>query len=339
MATENSLLLNSTTLGNQEDSKWFYVLAWPLMMLYACWAALKVWPYRLWRWAMCRPSDGADEEEWKEYQKRWWLGPRNALWLFDSHWLGEMVRNGVTTSEALDGINAVPVLSRKGELNTWGGWWVRFWLNQPDGQAVRNRLRITFREILNELCRLWESRQAGQKIHVLSLASGSAQATIEAMAVFLAAYSDARGNIELHLVDRSGSSLLRATHLAKVRGVDSHVFIHTQDVKSFLAAQPDGSWDMVEMVGFLDYRKWKSAVEICGAIRRVLKAGGMFISAHIGPSIWSFVVRWVINWPLLLRRPISAYRRILLWAGFAESEVKILDEPHKIHPVGVCRKR
>lgn len=338
LATEHSLLMNSSTLGVMEYSRWFYVLSWPLMMLYACWAVPKVWCYRLFLFTVCRPSPDADSEEWSEYYKRWWLGPRNALWLFDSHWLGKMVRNGVTTSEALDGINAAPVLSIKGELNTWGGWWVRFWLNQPDGQAVRNRLRITFREVLNELCRLWESRQPGQKIRVLSLACGSAQATIESLAVFLAAYAEARGNVELHLVDRSGSSLLRATHLARVRGVDRYVSMYTQDVKSFLAAQPDNSWDMVEMVGFLDYRPWRSAVAICGQIRRVLKPGAMFISAHIGPSLWSFVVRWVINWPMLIRRAIPRYRSILLQAGFAESEVEIRDEPHRIHPVGVCRK-
>lgn len=339
LATEHSLLMNSSTLGVMEYSQWFYVLSWPLMMLYACWAVPKVWCYRLFLFIVCRPSPDADSEEWSEYYKRWWLGPRNALWLFDSHWLGKMVRNGVTTSEALDGINAVPVLSIKGELNTWGGWWVRFWLNQPDGQAVRNRLRITFREVLNELCRLWESRQPGQKICVLSLACGSAQATIEALAVFLAAYVEARGNVELHLVDRSGSSLLRATHLARVRGVDGYVSMYTQDVKSFLAAQPNNSWDMVEMVGFLDYRPMKSAVAICAQIQRVLKPGAMFISAHIGPSLWSFVVRWVINWPMLIRRAIPEYRNILLQAGFAESEVDIKDEPHRIHPVGVCRKR
>jgi hypothetical protein len=347
LATESSLLLNGKTLEMVEYSRWLYIILWLPMMLYACWAVPKVWIYRLCLFLFYRPSIIEEEREdarsknravWKEYGKRWLLGPQNALWLFDGvHWLGKMVRNGVTTSEALDGINAVPVLRLRGQLDSFGGRLVRFWLNQPDGQSVRNRLRITYKEILGELCQLWE-RKPGQQIRVLSLACGSAQATIEALAMFLAAYSDAKGKIELHLVDLSGSSLMRATHLAKVRGVSSSVFIHIKDVKSFVREQPVGRWDIVEMVGFLDYRPWKSAVNICREIRRITLVGGLFISAHIGPNPWSFVVRWVINWPLLIRRTIKEYRQILHQAGFAEREIKMLVEPHRIHPVGVCRK-
>ncbi len=346
LATESSLLLNGETLEMMEYSRWLYIVLWPLMMLYACWAVPKVWIYRLYLFLFHRPliieevSEDArskNRASMKEYGKRWLLGPQNALWLFDGHWLGKMVRNGVTTSEALDGINAVPVLRLRGQLDSFGGRLVRFWLNQPDGQSVRNRLRITYKEILKELCLLWE-RKPGQPIRVLSLACGSAQATVEALAMFLAAYSDAKGKIELHLVDLSGSSLMRAIHLAKIRGVESHVFIHIKDVKSFVREQPADRWDIVEMVGFLDYRPWKSAVGICREIRRITRVNGLFISAHIGPNPWSFVVRWVINWPLLIRRPIQAYRQILLQAGFADREIAMHVEPHRIHPVGVCRK-
>lgn len=350
LATESSLLLNGETLEMVEYSRWLYIILWSLMMLYACWAVPKVWLYRLYLYLFHRPSITVSENEsestldekktaWKEYGKRWMLGPQNALWLFDGvHWLGKVVRNGVTTSEALDGINAVPVLCLRGKLNSFGGRLVRFWLNQPDGQSVRNRLRITYKEILKEICRLWESRLPGQKIHMLSLACGSAQATVEALAMFLAAYSDAKGNVELHLVDLSGSSLMRAIHLAKERGVQSHVFIHIKDVKSFVKEQPADYWDIVEMVGFLDYRPWKSAVDICREIRRIMLVKGMFVSAHIGPNPWSFVVRWVINWPLLIRRTIKEYQQILNQAGFAEREIGMRVEPHRIHPVGVCRK-
>lgn len=338
LATEFSLLLNSHTLEMKEHSRWLYVILWPLMMLYAYWAVPKVWCYRLYLSVFRRPLPNANDDEQKQFMKRWWLGPQRSLWLFDGYWLGERVRNGVMTSEALDGIDAIPVLRLRGQLNSFGGRLVRFWLNQPDGQAVRNRLRITYKEILQELCRLWETRQSEQKICVLSLACGSAQATVEALAMFLAAYSDAKGNIELHLVDLSGSSLMRAIHLAKERGVQSHVFIHIQDVKSFVREQPTNSWDIVEMVGFLDYRPWKSAVEICREIRRIMRVKGLFISAHIGPSPWSFVVRWVINWPLLIRRTVTEYKQILHQAGFAEREIKMRDEPHRIHSVGVCHK-
>ncbi|MEK9183193.1 MAG: class I SAM-dependent methyltransferase, partial [Patescibacteria group bacterium] len=355
LATDFSLLQVTQTMEEMEYSRWPYIILWPLMMCCALWVVPKVWIFRLYWYLFHRPkfkrSDiraSADDsvaeqvekerrrERLNEYNLRWLLGPRHALWLFDSHWLGERVRYGVLTSQALDGINAVPVLRQLDQLNTIRGRLVRFWLNQPDGQAVRNRLRITYKELLTELCRLWTANK--RQIRVLSLACGSAQATIEALARFLEFKPEARGMVELHLVDLSGSSLLRAIHLAKERGVESYVHIHVKDVKTFVRGELNDLWDIVEMVGFLDYRPWKSAVEICREIRRILRPNGLFVSAHIGPSAWSFAVRWAINWSLLIRRTVGAYRRILFEAGFIHCEIEMRVEPHRIHPVGVCRK-
>ena len=344
LAIRFSLLLNNQTLELENHSHWLYIILWPLMMLYACWAVPKVWIFRLYWYLFHCPSftrseikvsesDSAEARREKmekqaklnEYNMRWLLGPKHASLWFDAHWLGQVVRNGVLTSQALDGINAVPVLFLLGQLDSLGGRLVRFWLNQPDGQAVRNRLRITYNEILAELCRLWESRQPGQKIRVLSLACGSAQATIEALAVFLAAYSEAKGKVELRLVDLSGSSLMRAIHLAKERGVGPYVSFEEKNIQSIVHEQCDNPWDIVEMVGFLDYRPWESAVNICRDIRKIMRVNGLFVSAHIGPSPWSFVVRWVINWPLLIRRPIQEYRQILHQAGFTGREIEMRD--------------
>ena len=174
LAIRFSLLLNNQTLELENHSHWLYIILWPLMMLYACWAVPKVWIFRLYWYLFHCPSftrseikvsesDSAEARQEKmekqaklnEYNMRWLLGPKHASLWFDAHWLGQVVRNGVLTSQALDGINAVPVLFLLGQLNSLGGRLVRFWLNQPDGQAVRNRLRITYNEILAELCRLW----------------------------------------------------------------------------------------------------------------------------------------------------------------------------------------
>lgn len=320
LAIKHSLLQDIGLRDVMEKRWWPYILWWFPMILLSLWVAVKVLFYR----ALKRPKD----------KERMLLGPEKATRWFDMAGpLGYMVRNGVTTSGALDAIYSVLVVLR--QPKTCGEHLIRFWLDQPDGQAVRNRLRITYCRLLGELEGLYAKGQ--RKIDFLALACGSAQASIEAVAKFRSRHSDMQ--VRLCLVDLSASSLRRARRLAEARGIADCVLIGKEgNIKEFMPTQRDDSWDIVEMVGFLDYRSLKSAIWICGQIRRILRPGCVFVGAHIAPSPWSFVVRWVINWPLLIRRTPEKFKQILLQSGFKTEEVEMVIEPNRIHPVCVCRK-
>lgn len=319
LAIQHSLLQDAN-LSSLLERRWgLYLAMWLPMMMLSVYVALKVFFYRL----LARPRD----------KERMLLGPEKAtIWFDCAHPLGYRVRNGVTTSAALDVIYSVPVALR--QPRTIGERIIRFWLDQPDGQAVRNRLRLTYRSIREELERLYQTGQ--KRIRFLVLACGSAQASIEAATLFLSQHRDAQ--VELWLVDISQSSLRRAVRLAQFRGIGGSVQVAVENLKRYVGRQDKESWDLVEMVGFLDYRSWKSAVSICQEVRRLLRPGGRFVSAHIAPSPWAFVVRWVINWPLLCRRPPESFRQMLTQAGFGKEEITIEVEPNGIYSVSVASK-
>lgn len=327
LAIEHSLL-RDPILAEVMEKRWgLYLALWLPMMMLAVWVMVKV---ALWRLCHRRQVN----------RERFLLGPEEAtIWYDKAHPLGKRARNGVTTSEALDIIYSILVALR--QPRTWGERLIRFWLDQPEGQAVRNRLRLTYKALLDEFKQLWQEgrgRSEENAIRVLSLACGSAQATIEALAEFLRRYPDAR--ISLSLVDLSESSLRRALRLAEARRVADHLQIIRVNLKDFVsdAVNRKRTWDVVEMVGFLDYRSVKSLVWICSQVRQILRAGGLATLAHIHPSPWAFVVRWVINWPLLVRRRPSRFRALLWKAGFHKNEVQLVTEPNGIYSVALCRR-
>ena len=43
---------------------------------------------------------------------------------------------------------------------------------------------------------------------------------------------------------------------------------------------------------------------------------GYFMTATVCPSVWAAVVRWLANWPFLIRRSPRQFRRLLHCAGF-----------------------
>lgn len=354
LALEHSLLRDPTEVERMEKHWAIYVATWFFMIIVSLWVMIK--DLRYW-WnlkdkyedAKERAEDSGqpmDPKEEAHFRERFLLGPEHGTSLFDgAHHLGYTVRNGVTTSAALDAIYSVNEIIKKAD--TRGEKWVKFWLNQPDGQAVRNRLKLTYLQIHNELCRL--HAMGHREIKFLVLACGSAQASIEAVADFLYGRDDLVDwnqnfiphdgvKVNLVLVDLNEPSLRRAARLAEKRRVSHTVHIVAENLNDFVLNEQDSSWDLIEMVGFLDYRKVESVVRICGQIRRLLKHDGLFVGAHICPNPWQFVVRWVINWPLLRRRTPEQYVRLLKQAGFLDDEITTAIEPNKIYVLSYARK-
>lgn len=328
LAIHNSILLDPVLSQQEEGWKWIYIIMWLPMHLVALYVTIKF----LWYLWFTRPLN--------EEGRSKLLGPKKMTYLFDkAHPYGYRVRNGVMTSDALDVVYAIPLVLSK--PRTLGGWVVWFWLNQPDAQGPRNRLRKTFHSLLSELERLYgegRGRTTDGVIQILSLACGSAQATIEAVAVFLSRHPDA--HLSLLLVDKDNISLESARRLAQHRKVDKYLEIKRERLNRFLLVEgrKNSKWDIIEMVGFLDYLKTDSVVKICKNIRHVLKSGGLFITAHINHSPWSFVVRWVTNWPALIRRFPGTFRTLLERAGFRREDIQIELEKSRTHTLAWCRK-
>jgi hypothetical protein len=177
-----------------EKRKLLYYFFAPLMYLVALWNAVK---HQFWLLFKGRRLEKTKRQ----------AGPQRMSWLFDkAHKLGGVVRGGVTTSQALGPVYALPLLlpNPKG----WREWLMWFWLNQPDAQGPRNRLRMTYEFLLKELSRLYKGGVGMTlefPIRIFSLACGSANATIEAIHRFTV--ENPGVHVELTLVDTNENSL------------------------------------------------------------------------------------------------------------------------------------
>lgn len=314
-------------------------LVWGACMLLAAWMAARTWVWRLFYAAYCALFDKAEFRQIRRSKSvRFLMGPQKGSFLFDRiHPLNREVREGVTTSKALDAIYSAPLLlvkpARKNLFSLLAHSLAVFWFNQPEAQAVRNRLRIVYREILADLRAKWDGGQ--REFLLASLACGSAQAMVEAVSVFLEEHPSAK--VMIHLVDLNESSLRRALRLAEARGIEESVVFFTAGIRDFLE-DVEEEYDVIEMVGFLDYRSPETVVSLTAAVRRVLKVNGLHLSAHILPHRWSFITRWVHNWPLLIRRSVETFKGFMLDSGFQKNETKLTVEPQRGYVVAICRK-
>jgi len=326
LAIDHSVLLDGEQATNMEKAHWVYNLVLPFMLAVSLWHMLTV---RVWRFFYLltkgRPTSDVQKREYI-------FGPKNLSFWFDRiHPLANRVRNSVQTPFALDTI----YVQRNLPVRNWRDWVLHFWLEQPDGVGVTNRLKMTFNRMQEALRLLYE--QKVEEIRMVSLACGSAEASIQALANFHQRYPEHA--IHLDLVDLNGDALKAAMKLAVARGVSDMVCTHQMKLREFLSTMPDNHFHLVECVGFKDYQKNQRIVELTADIRQKLTPQGWLISAMIAPSKWAFVVEWVINWHGLNRRSRELFQRLLEQAFNYEGDVvESVLEPNRIHSVAVCRK-
>ena len=214
-------------------------------------------------------------------------------------------------------------------------WLIRtldtFWMNVRNAQAVRNRLIIA-RE---ELCRTiinQANKSPKREVKILSLASGSAQAVIEALSELRR-----KRNVQVRamLVDQDESALRHAQNLARDHGVADLVETRLGDVLFFDRILGEFKPDIIEMMGLMDYLRDKLAIQLVRKIRRHLPEGGSFLTCHIHPNSESYFLRQVVDWKMLYRT-VGQFEDILVGGGFLDFSFRT--ELHKIHTVAVTTK-
>lgn len=204
-----------------------------------------------------------------------------------------------------------------------------FWIGMRNAQAVRNRKELVVR-LLAEYISLFHGRNGCERVKIFSLASGSAQAVLEA--------GERAGlPIDLCLLDIDQSALDYSLRLLKEKELEGMVFLSTirgsatNCCKEIAAFKPQ----IVEMVGFLDYRPHKKAVALVQKIYHSLPVDCYFITSNICPNGEAKFLKWVINWRMIHRKP-KGFSKILQEGGF--KKYIILLEPQRIHAIAVAWK-
>lgn len=205
-----------------------------------------------------------------------------------------------------------------------------FWLEIKNAQAVRNRLKLIKYLLLKNI---EEISKNIKEIRLISIASGSAQGVIETMAE-----AKQKGIfVKSIFIEIDSTALEHARKLAREIGVENQITFVNKKASIINEIGKDFKPNLIEMVGFLEYRPFEKAVKLVNSIYQNLENGGVFLVSQIAPNVESFFLKEVINWPMIYRRPEEIVK-ILSIAGFLSDSCTFYWEPLKIHYIAECKK-
>jgi ubiquinone/menaquinone biosynthesis C-methylase UbiE len=262
--------------------------------------------------------------------KKFLLGNKlktNTFWFDGVSQLAREVKENVFTWRALDVIyNLNPPQGNSLEDKV-----TRYWNKLLNVQAVRNRLRLVKQLMISEIKRLHKT--GIQPIRILSIASGSAQGTIEALEIL----KKEGMAFQAMLLDIDQSALENAKILAKKGGVFEYCQFVNKSTTDLELVTNNFKPHLVEMVGFLEYRPFEKAVRLLSRIRNILEPGGVLIVSQIMPNPERFFLTVVVNWPMIYRSQ-KEFLDLIMKAGFKKETCQIIQEPLGIHSLAICFK-
>jgi len=205
-----------------------------------------------------------------------------------------------------------------------------FWHDLRSSQASRNRLKLLKNLLFKNI---EEISNRNEEIKMISIASGSAQGVIETIAK-----AKEKGIlVRSVLIDLDPTALEYSKKLAQKMGVENQLTFVNRRASAIIEIGKDFKPNLIEMIGFLEYRPFEKAVKLISSIYQVLEKGGVFLVSQIAPNAESFFLREVINWPMIYRKP-KEFAKILSLSGFSLDNCIFYEEPLKIHYVAECKK-
>ncbi|MBI5900868.1 MAG: class I SAM-dependent methyltransferase family protein [Rhodocyclales bacterium] len=208
------------------------------------------------------------------------------------------------------------------------GWLTRQWIGKCENrQAVTNRLKIA----VELIAKSFDDFAGEPEIRLLSIASGSAQAVVEAMK------QRPDLNIKVVLIDFDESALHEARKLVQQSGLEHRFSYRVDTTKALETAAGAFKPHIVEMIGFLDYRPRSKAIGLIARIRRQLPEGGFFLTCNIHHNREKIFLDWILLWPMIYRTD-AEFADLVVEGGFEPDKVQVVYEPFRIHGIAVCRK-
>jgi len=207
----------------------------------------------------------------------------------------------------------------------------QYWIGGAhNSQAIRNRLKLSKFELKKSISKYLPQET---EIRIFSIASGSAQAVVEALSELIMEVGNF--NFKVMLLDNDQTAIDASKKLAERAGMAARfTFVRgkTDQVQALmLAFQPQ----IVEMIGFLDYRPKVKAIELVRRIKNLLPTGGVFLTCNIRKNLEKPLVDFCLMWPMIYRSPVE-FAEIFLKAGYPASSFRIVYEPFMIHGLAIC---
>jgi len=209
------------------------------------------------------------------------------------------------------------------------------WFNTNNAKAVRNRLRLVKRELHDAISRLSRERR---KIAILSIASGSARAVFEVLSQIQLGKDT---ELTATFLDKNSDAIEYSKRLAELYCSGKRMdFQWVNDrIENFFENQQTGNnkYNIVEVVGLVDYFKDKKAVQVFRTIYDHLADDGILITANINNNPERKFLTEAIGWEMIYRSG-EQLASLVMNAGFGAENIKVFYEPLKIHCVLIASK-
>lgn len=212
-----------------------------------------------------------------------------------------------------------------------------FWhhaVSQP--KALRNRLRIVRQLVKAEtttLLRALQGRNGSEPLRILSIAGGSSRSIIQTVVDLKTDGCDS--DIHVVVLDKDQTALDAGARVAREAGVSSCFQWVCGTARELSTLPPGTKFDIIEIVGLLDYFSDVRLVRLLSSTREAMNDGGLLIAANVIPnSEMRFVHK--TGWPRMVYRTPGAFRALFERGGFVKTEIIV--EPLRVHCVARARK-
>ncbi|MBI1975683.1 MAG: class I SAM-dependent methyltransferase [Candidatus Vogelbacteria bacterium] len=247
-----------------------------------------------------------------------------------THRGAEIVINKATTHEALE------VLYSGGHPHLTSNWAEaiahKLWFSTINAKAARNRLRLVKKIIRNTAKKLVKQ---DVNIGLLSIASGSARAVIEAMSRLKI---PKKLRVSVIFLDKNPEAIEYSKSLAMICPKQFRLRWIVDTASNFPAhLTHKDKINIVEMVGLLDYFDDLQVVKVLSVIYNSLENGGVMIIANIDDNIERRFVTNLVNWKMIYRSTEELID-LALKSGFQPNKMRAIYEPLRIHHVLVAKK-
>lgn len=211
-----------------------------------------------------------------------------------------------------------------------------FWhhvISQP--KAIRNRLKIVESIIEQEILKLISGKNRNEAtIKILNVGGGSSRAIMHVLNRIFKNHKNIQ--IKVTNIDKDVNAIELGKKIAEQQGLGNCFEWINDDARNISKLVGPESFDLVEMVGLLDYFQDDRSTQVIEQIQKALKMGGMFIVANVFPnSEMPFVCN--TGWPKMYYKTPDDIKTILKGSGFT-NEPNIFTEPLKVHIIGAVRK-
>jgi len=206
-----------------------------------------------------------------------------------------------------------------------------YWLNTKNAQAVRNRLKLVKKELRKEIQNLSDKKS---EIRLLSIAAGSAQGVIETMSEF-----KQKGIlIKAVFLDLDSTAIEYSRQMAQKFEIVNQITFINKSAKELEEAVGYFKPNIIEMVGFLDYRPREKAINLIEKINRILASNGVALISNIASNAERYFLYEVMNWPMIYRSA-NELAYVIIQGGFEPKKCNIIYEPFNIQGIAICRKK